>query len=96
MMHPAVERTRVFYDAEFTGLHRDTTLISIGLYCPEYGCYFYGEFNDYDESQVDDWIREHVLENLIMVGHEAAPYILHKTEPTGSNHVSTMVMGSRA
>lgn len=96
MLHPAVDRVRIFYDAEFTGLHRDTTLISIGLFCPEYGNYFYAEFNDYDESQVDDWIQKHVIENLIMVGHEAAPYSLHKTEPTTSDHVSTMVMGSRA
>ena len=38
---------KVFFDTEFTGLHRNTTLISIGL-VSEDGRTFYAEFNDYD------------------------------------------------
>ena len=53
----------IYYDAEFTGLHKNTTFISIGL-VTEKGSYFYAEFNDYDESQVDDWIQKHVINNL--------------------------------
>lgn len=53
----------IFFDTEFTGLHQNTTLISIGL-VSEDGQTFYGEFNDYDTTQVDDWIKENVLNNL--------------------------------
>ena len=54
---------KVFFDTEFTGLHKNTTLISIGL-VDEYGRAFYAEFNDYDKSQVTDWIKENVINNL--------------------------------
>jgi len=36
--------TRIFFDTEFTGLHKDTTLISIGLIAED-GRTFYAEFN---------------------------------------------------
>ncbi len=55
---------KIFYDAEFTGLHKDTTLISIAL-VDENGRSLYAEFNDYDSKQVDEWIEENVLENTI-------------------------------
>ena len=54
---------KIFFDTEFTGLHKDTTLISIGL-IDENGRTFYGEFSDYDESQCDNWIRENVIKHL--------------------------------
>ena len=47
----------------FTGLHKNTTLISIGL-VDENGRTFYAEFSDYDESQCDDWIHENVIKHL--------------------------------
>lgn len=53
-----------FFDAEFTGLHKDTTLISLGM-VSDNGREFYSEFTDYDESQVDGWIQENVLANLL-------------------------------
>lgn len=56
---------KLFFDTEFTGLHKNTTLISIGI-VSECGKTFYAELNDYDESQVDDWIRENVLKHLLM------------------------------
>lgn len=56
---------KVFFDTEFTGLHKNTTLISIGLVAEDSRT-FYAELNDYDESQVDDWIRDNVIKNLIM------------------------------
>lgn len=58
---------KIFFDTEFTGLHQNTTLISIGL-ISEDGRTFYGEFNDYDQSQVDEWIQENVVDNLTLVG----------------------------
>lgn len=59
--------TKVFFDTEFTGLHQNTTLISIGLVA-ETGETFYAELTDYDESQVDDWIRENVINKLWVDG----------------------------
>ena len=57
------KRTKVFFDCEFTGLHQNTTLISIG-FVSECGKTFYAEFNDYDFKQVDDWLQENVINNL--------------------------------
>lgn len=55
---------KIFFDTEFTGLHKNTTLISIGL-VSEDNRKFYAELTDYDESQLDDWLRENVIENLL-------------------------------
>jgi hypothetical protein len=57
-------KTKIFFDCEFTGLHQKTTLISIGL-VSECGKTFYAEFTDYDESQVDAWIEENVVDKLL-------------------------------
>ena len=57
------KKTKVFFDTEFTGLHQNTTIISIGL-VSECGKTFYAEFNDYDFEQVDDWLKENVINNL--------------------------------
>lgn len=54
---------KIFFDTEFTGLHKNTTLISIGL-VDENGRSFYAEFTDYDENQCDDWIKENVIKHL--------------------------------
>ena len=54
---------RIFLDTEFTGLHAKTTLISIGMVAED-GAKFYAELNDYDESQLDDWLRDNVIANL--------------------------------
>lgn len=60
----------VFFDTEFTGLQKDTSLISIGL-VSENGKIFYAEFTDYNKSQVDDWIQKNVIDNLYFnKGHE--------------------------
>ena len=56
---------KIFFDTEFTGLHKNTTLISIGLVA-ENGEKFYAEFTDYDESQCDDWIKENVISKLFL------------------------------
>ena len=57
--------TKVFFDTEFTGLHKNTTLISIGLIA-ETGETFYAELTDYDKSQVDDWLRDNVINKLTL------------------------------
>ena len=55
----------VFMDTEFTGLHQNTTLISLGLVDQD-NRMFYAEFLDYDQTQVDDWIVKNVLDHLII------------------------------
>ena len=54
---------KIFFDTEFTGLHKNTTLISIGL-IDENGRDFYAEFTDYDKSQCNEWIKKNVIDNL--------------------------------
>jgi len=54
---------KIFFDCEFTGLHKETTLISIGL-ISDCGKTFYAEFTDYDKGQVDDWIKQNVISKL--------------------------------
>lgn len=65
---------KLFFDMEFTGLHRKTTPISIGI-ISEYGRTFYAEFSYYDTSQVDDWIKENVISNLRFGGTMSIPKI---------------------
>jgi hypothetical protein len=57
------ETMKVFFDTEFTGLHQGTTLMSIGL-VDENGRTFYAELEDYDKSQVDEWIEKNVVANF--------------------------------
>jgi len=60
------KRLKVFMDTEFTGLHKNTTLISIGL-ITETGQTFYAELTDYDKTQCnDDWLQEHVINKLYL------------------------------
>ena len=54
---------KIFFDTEFTGLHKNTTLISIGM-IDENKRSFYAEFIDYDETQCNDWIKENVINHL--------------------------------
>jgi len=54
---------KVFLDTEFTGLHQGTTLVSIGM-VDENGQKFYAEITDYDETQIDEWLKVNVIDNL--------------------------------
>lgn len=59
--------TKLFLDTEFTGLHQKTTLISIGI-VSECGKEFYAEFNDFDATQINSWLRKNILDNLFFLG----------------------------
>ena len=59
-----MKRTKLFFDTEFTGLHKDTTLISIGI-VSSCGREFYAELTDYDQLQVDDWLQRNVIDHLV-------------------------------
>jgi hypothetical protein len=56
----------IYFDLEFTGLHKDTTLLSLGL-VTDHQEEFYAEFNDYDYASVRDnkWLEENVFEKLV-------------------------------
>lgn len=71
---------KIFMDTEFTGLHQKTTLISIGMVAED-GRELYCELSDYDDSQVDDWIRGNVIANL------------HKTNPINKNELKAAIEG---
>lgn len=58
------KKTKLYFDTEFTGLRNDSDLISIGI-VSECGKSFYAEFTDYDKSQVDEWIEDNVISNLL-------------------------------
>jgi len=58
-----MEITKLFMDTEFTGLHQQTSLISVAL-IDETGQRFYAELNDYKKCQCDDWIIKNVIGNL--------------------------------
>jgi len=54
---------KLFFDTEFTGLHKNTTLVSIGIIA-ENGKTFYAELTDYDQKQIDEWLQKNVIEKL--------------------------------
>lgn len=60
----------IFFDTEFTGLHQNTTLISAG-FVSENNDEFYAEFTDYNKKQIDEWLQNNVIENLLMTKHDA-------------------------
>lgn len=76
---------RVYFDTEFTGLHKSTTLVSIGCVA-ETGEEFYAELTDYDRSQVDRWIQDFVIQHLVFKDGR---------EPISSGNL-TECMGTRA
>lgn len=57
--------TKIFFDLEFTGLHQNTTIISIGLKTQD-GQSFYAEFNDFDKRQLDQWLKDNVISKLYL------------------------------
>jgi len=68
-----METTKIFFDTEFTGLHQESTLISIGL-VSEDNRTFYAEFTDYDKKQVDEWINLNVISNLLLTNYQEKDY----------------------
>lgn len=59
---------KVFIDLEFTGLHKDTQIISLGLKTEDNRT-FYAEFNDYylEKCNANDkeWLKDNVISNLM-------------------------------
>lgn len=72
--------TKLFLDTEFTGLHQNTTLISIGI-VSESGETFYAELTDYDKYQVDSWLDKNVIANLNHPKGDVSDCIVTDTRP---------------
>lgn len=56
---------KLFADLEFTRLHQQTTIISLGLISEDGQQQFYAEFTDYAKDQVDEWLQENILSQLL-------------------------------
>ena len=56
---------KIYFDTEFTGLKKDTTLVSIGLITEDNES-FYAELTDFDKSYKDEWFVNNVLNNLLL------------------------------
>lgn len=78
-----------FFDTEFTGLRKDTTLISIGI-VSDTGDRCYAELTDYDEGMCDEWIEKNVLDHLVLSGNAELE------ESLAADNKTTTVIGSKA
>jgi len=74
---------KIFFDTEFTGLHQNTTLISIGCVAEDERT-FYAENRYYNREQVDDWIQKNVIDNLKFNNIETQQRTLGSVEMCGS------------
>lgn len=55
---------KLFFDTEFTGLHKNTTLISVGIVAED-GRKFYAVFDDFDRARCTQWVKENVLKGSV-------------------------------
>ncbi|MCC7507110.1 MAG: 3'-5' exoribonuclease [Saprospiraceae bacterium] len=60
MQNEVEQTTRIFLDAEFTGLHQHSTLLSLGLAASS-GELFYAELTDYAPEQINPWLKDNVM-----------------------------------
>ena len=61
---------RIYFDTEFTGLKKDTDLISIGCVTRTNNGlkYFYAEIKDISIGKLDKWIQDNVIKNCLFLG----------------------------
>ena len=62
---------KIFFDFEFTGLHKLTTPISFAMVAED-GRSFYAEFTDFDKFQIDPYVRQNVLPKRILQDYNIA------------------------
>jgi hypothetical protein len=82
---------KVFFDFEFTGLCQHTTPISLGMIA-ENGEAFYAEFTDYDRSQVNEWIQENVIANLLYDDVDPEPKFIDVLEHYGTKESTAKLL----
>lgn len=71
----------LYFDTEFTGLQKDTSLISLGIISEDGHC-FYAKFTDYNQKQVNNWIEENVLAKLELSKEITDLYDVYEVEGT--------------
>ena len=61
---------RIYFDTEFTGLKKDTDLISIGCVTRTNNGlkHFYAEIKDISIGKLDKWIKDNVIKNCLFLG----------------------------
>ena len=84
-----VVKTKIFFDTEFTGLHKNTTLISIGI-VSDCGRTFYAEFTDYDKTQLNMWLIKNVMFKLKFEDGEDIHVVKYSCD-----HTETEMSGSK-
>lgn len=89
---PKEHKTKVFFDTEFTGLHQNTTLISIGMVTDE-GKTFYAECGDFDHLQIDFWLKENILKNLSFHNKPGKGWCNCSTQNAGMKNQTTEAYG---
>ena len=75
---------RVYFDTEFTGLKKNTELISIGCVA-RVGSdlkHFYAEIKDTNIGKLDDWIKANIIKNCLFLGksYEDVADMKHKLD----------------
>lgn len=60
-----INHKSLFLDTEFTGLYRNTSLISLAIVA-DTGEFFYAEFTDYPKSEITEWLQAHVIDHLVL------------------------------
>lgn len=59
----------IYFDTEFTGLRKDTSLVSIGM-IDENDRSIYIECDDFDRTYDDPWFKENVYKHLLLSQYE--------------------------
>jgi hypothetical protein len=88
-----MKKTNHYLDTEFTGLHKNTTLISLGI-VSECGKTFYAEFSDFDKSQLNEWLTENVIANLRFKDHKKYEDDHYKVTRSEGNAVGNNIFDS--
>lgn len=86
---------KVYYDAEFTELSRNGSLISIGL-ISESGAYFYAEFDDYDKTEISPWLQTNVISHLLFADDDHGLNVTQFTDPGGDPHSNVEMRGNHS
>lgn len=68
----------LYFDMEFTGLHKNSTVISIGI-VSDTNEMFYAELTDYDVTQCNSWIEKNVIANLVLENNTLPEFFNIKT-----------------
>lgn len=83
---------KIFFDTEFTGLNKDTDLLTIGL-IDEDGKHFYGEILDYDPNKLNKWVIENIIAHTTWLkNYPEKGYLIFNN----NNHGNTKCVGSKA